>query len=153
MAKIVQTPTSLIPLAELAIMEGRVPTKSEWKTWVLESQAIFRHEGTTIIVPEGFMTDFASIPFLFRWWQTGGTGPQRIAAYFHDYLYAEQSKLNRRQADLVFRLVMGAATNDKWRHAFRRWAMYLALRVGGFLAWRSNQKNLEEKGAGWRILK
>jgi len=152
MSKIVQIPTSLIPLAELAIMAGRTPTKNEWKTWVLESQAIFRHEETIVIVPEGFMTDFASIPFLFRWWQTGGTGPQRIAAYFHDYLYSEQHKLSRKQSDQIFRLVMKAAGNDKWRHAFRRWAMYLALRVGGFLAWRSNQKSLAEKGSGWRVL-
>ena len=134
-------------------MQGRVPTKHEWKTWVLESEAIFTHEGQNYVVPTGFMTDFASIPFFARWWQTGAVGPQRIAAYFHDWLYSEQDSLTRKHSDQIFRLVMQAASDDSLRNGFRRWAMYLALRVGGFMAWRSNQKSLAEKGHGWRILK
>lgn len=152
MARLIKVPTSLIPLAELAIWEGRTPTDHEYKTWVLESEAIFSHDGHAIVVPKGFMTDFASIPFFVRWWQTGGVGPQRIAAYFHDYLYAEQTSFTRRHSDRIFRLVMKVAADDSVRNKFRRWAMYLALRVGGWPAWRSNQKKLAELGHGWRTL-
>ncbi len=148
MSKILNVPTSLTPLGELILLEGREPTKGEWKTWVLESPAVWSDAARYVRVPEGFMTDFASIPFMFRWWQTGAVGPQRVAAYFHDWLYSEQSAIGRRKADQIFRDVMG----DAGAGAFRRWAMYLGLRVGGWLAWRSNQKKLAKLGAGWRML-
>lgn len=149
MTSLIEVPTSLTPLGELALLDGREPTKSEWKTWVLEGKAMWTDgDGVYIAVPSGFMTDFASIPWLFRWWQTGSTGPQRVAGYFHDWLYSEQSKYDRKYSDRVFRLVMEAAGGS----AFKRWAMYLALRLGGWAAWRSNQAKLEELGVGWRML-
>jgi hypothetical protein len=151
--QIVKLPTGLTPLAEMAIMQGRIPTDTDWKCWVLESDAVFRVDGQTITVPAGFMTDFASIPALFRWWQTGGTGPQRIAAYFHDWLYSEQSTLSRAESDRIYRLVMQVVADKRTRYLIRRWAMYLALRVGGFMAWKNNQKKLKELGPEWRMLK
>jgi hypothetical protein len=152
MARIVLAPQRLAPLAELALLEGRVPTDKEWKTWVLETAAVFVHEDIKVQVPKGFMTDFASIPWFFRWWQTGSVGPQRVAAYFHDWLYSEQSALTRKQSDRVYRLAMLAASDPTVRNWLRRWAMYAGLRIGGFLAWRSNQKSLRELGPGWRVL-
>ncbi len=149
MGIILELPKSLIPLAELALLEGRKPTKSEYKTWVLESEAVWiEPKGFAVRVPPGFMTDFASIPWIFRWWQTGSVGSQRVAAYFHDWLYSSQTSFTRKHSDVVFREVMKDAGANK----FRRWAMYLALRAGGGLAWRSNQKNLKEQGPYWRIL-
>lgn len=153
MGYVIRPPESLTPLATLALMEGREPTSTEWKTWVLDSEAVyFDDTHGAIVVPECFMTDFASIPFLFRWWQTGSVGPQRFAAYFHDYLYSSQSEIGRRESDRIFRDVMGDVDLPGVRTKFRRWAMYLALRVGGWLAWRSNQKKLAEKGPNWRKL-
>lgn len=137
---------------------GEEPTMSDYKTWILTGPAQWYDKDLGYItVPEGFMTDFASIPAVFRWWQTGGVGPQRIASYFHDYMYAEQVE-SRKAADRVFREVMeatkpiGGKMRD-FRSWFRRWAMYLALRIGGWAAWRSNGKNFREQGSGWRVAK
>ena len=155
MGYLLKTPSSLVPLAELKLFNGEQPTSlkgSDWKTWILESEAVWQGDKQVVTVPEGFMTDFASIPWLFRWWQTGGVGPQRIAAYFHDFLYSSQDSVSRRQSDVIFRQVMADVDNDTWRAAFRRNAMYYALRVGGWLAWRSGQKKFREKGADWRVL-
>lgn len=149
---LVKTPRSLAPLSALVLMDGGKPEGHEWKTWVLEGDAVWRDGWTVITVPEGFMTDFASIPFFARWWQTGSVGPQRIASYFHDWLYSSQSELNRRKSDQVFRDIMKEVVRDGWRFKFRRNVMYLALRIGGYPAWRSNQKKLKELGPRWRML-
>jgi hypothetical protein len=150
MGRLLKVPDSLTPLAELAILDGREPTSSEWKTWVLESEAIWVEKpgSSAIQVPAKFMTDFASIPWLFRWWQTGSVGPQRVAAYFHDWLYSSQSSFSRKHSDQVFREVM-KELGSKWLNYN---AMYCALRVGGWMAWRSNQKKYKELGPYWRQL-
>lgn len=153
MGKLLKSPSILLPLAELALNNGRVPSKNEWKTWVLEREAIWEDgEGNRIVVPVGFMTDFASIPRAFRWWQTGSVGPQRVAAYFHDWLYSSQNEFNRKTADREFRKVMQFAGGKGVRKFVRRWLMWAALRVGGWMAWRSNQKKFRELGPDWRIL-
>lgn len=147
--RLLTTPVRLSPLAELKIAAGEDSTRltdAEWETWVLESAAtgILYWNGTAfyIEVPEGFLTDFASIPFFARWWQRGGVGSQRIAAYFHDYMYAGTDRFSRRQADAAFYQVMKAVDGDKgW---FKRGAMWLALRVGGFLPYRSGQNKYNE---------
>jgi hypothetical protein len=150
MGRLLQVPKGLTPLAELALLEGRKPTGHEWKTWVLNTHAVWReNNGETIRVPDGFMTDFASIPFLFRWWQTGSVGPQRVAAYFHDWLYSSQTgRFSRKDSDRIFREVMKAAGGS----GSKRYAMWAALRVGGFMAWRSNQRKYKKLGPLWRQL-
>lgn len=156
MGYVVKFPSSLTPMAELKLLNGVAPSalrSSDWKTWVLEEAAVWQDEHEVVRVPEGFMTDFASIPWVFRWWQTGGTGPQRVAAYFHDYLYSSQSAIGRKESDRIFRQVMEDISGSGFRPWFRRWSMWLALRVGGWAAWRSNQKRLHEQGPEWRMLK
>lgn len=155
MGYVVTIPSSLTPMAELKLLNGEAPTalrSHDWKTWVLEDEAVWQDSTHKVVVPAGFMTDFASIPWLFRWWQTGGTGPQRIAAYFHDYLYSSQDEINRKQSDWIFREVMEDVGRKTRRAAFRRNAMYLALRIGGWFAWRSGQKKFRDMGANWRTL-
>lgn len=151
MGQYLKAPSLLLPLAELALNIGRTPTPKEWKTWVLEREAIWDDgDGIRVVVPVGFMTDFASIPRAFRWWQTGSVGPQRVAAYFHDWLYSSQNILDRRQSDDTFRKVMQMAGGKGF--FFRRWIMWGALRMGGWLAWRSNQAKLKDLGPQWRVL-
>ena len=150
MGNLLKAPMTLTPMSAIMLMAGQQPTGGDWKTWVLEDEAIWEtDEGWVVTVPVNFMTDFASIPFLFRWWQTGSVGPQRTAAYFHDYLYSSQTDAGRRESDRVFRDVMEFVAVDNWRNKFRRNAMYYALRVGGWAAWRSNQKKYRELGSDW----
>lgn len=153
---IVRLAPSLVPVGDVKAAMGEIPTWSDYKTWILTGDATWYDKDLGFVtVPAGFMTDFASIPFMFRWWQTGSTGPQRIASYFHDYMYAEQVG-GKREADRVFREVMQAARPAggkvrNFRSYLKRNIMWAALRVGGIFAWRSNGKNLAEKGSGWRV--
>ena len=156
MGYLIALPKSLSPVAELKLLNGDDPTllkSSDWKTWVLESEAVWVDESFKVVVPTGFMTDFASIPSVFRGWQTGSVGPHRIAAYFHDYLYSSTDQCTRKEADLLFKQIMDCIDNNSWRAKFRRNAMWLALRLGGYFAWRSGQKSFRDLGPHWRILR
>lgn len=85
-----------------------------------------------IVVPEGFVTDFASIPRVF-WSVFPRHGQYTVAAIVHDYLYWDQ-KCTREQADNLFELVMRTAEVSM----FSRLAIYAAVRFGGSSAWDEN---------------
>jgi hypothetical protein len=86
----------------------------------------------SVIVPKGFVTDFASIPRLF-WSALRPDGEYAYAAVVHDYLYWSQTR-SRDEADHIFKIAMedfkiGALTVE---------AMYRAVRVGGASSWDGN---------------
>jgi hypothetical protein len=81
--------------------------------------------GTTITVPDGFVTDFASIPAPGRI-LISGHGHDRWAAVVHDYLY--HTKHNRKQADAVFL----EALEVSGVNLIKRRLMYRAVRTGGW---------------------
>jgi hypothetical protein len=143
--RLVRAPVQLSSIAELKIASGEDYVSlsgGDWKTWVLEAPAlglfVRKHTSHYLCVPEGFMTDFASIPFFARWWQRGDVGSQRVAAYFHDYMYSGTDKFTRREADAAFYQAMRHLDGDAG--SFKRVVMWLALRFGGFWAYRSGQK-------------
>lgn len=81
--------------------------------------------GRELVVPEGFVTDFASVPRLpFVYFLTGGVAVR--AAVVHDYLYRSRSA-PRAQADAVFLEVM-KLTGQPW---WRRRLMWLGVRAFG----------------------
>jgi len=147
-------PHDFVPLAELAILNGRTPTEGEWKTWVLASTAGFKYTNSKelicVITTSNFMTDFASIPWILRWWKDGTMGPQRIAGYFHDWLYSSQSEYSRKESDRIFRLIIQGLDRSKCSF-FTRWFMWLGLRLFGWLPWINNQRKYR-KDPSWRIL-
>ena len=82
-------------------------------------------KSTTIIVPKGFITDFASVP-RFLWsifppWDKYGK-----AAVLHDYLYSYQI-FERKICDRIFYEAMTVLGVPWWK----RKVMYLAVRVFG----------------------
>ena len=78
-----------------------------------------------IMVPHGFITDFASVPRLpFTYSTFGDTAHE--AAVIHDYLYSS-GLFPREVADAVFLEAMGVLGIPWWK----RHAMYLGVRVGG----------------------
>jgi hypothetical protein len=107
--------------------------------------------GTIIVVPVGFVTDFASVP---RWLPiayalTGGTA--QPAAVIHDWLYQTHA-VDRATADRVLWDAMGALGEPLWR----QWAMYRAVRLFGHPAYNSGpsrfrMSNLTLRG-GTRLL-
>ena len=102
--------------------------------FVVVDPMVYKFRGQTITVPEGFVTDFASIPWgmrnLFR-----VNSKHKRPALLHDYLYSKAAaKLghSRRDADrefLKFMIAVGVG-------GVRRYLMYKAVRAFGGLSWR-----------------
>ena len=84
-----------------------------------------------IIVPAGFVSDGASIPRFF--WRIIGSpfrGMYRDAAIVHDWLYFS-GKYTRLETDRIFKQAMKELGVSAWR----RGAMYRAVRIGGANSW------------------
>ena len=85
-----------------------------------------------ILVPRGFVTDFASVPRAL-WWLYPPWGRYGPAAVVHDFEYRRQIR-TRAEADALFLAGMAVLRVP----AARRWTIYLALRCFGGFAWRAN---------------
>lgn len=81
-----------------------------------------------VVVPEGFVTDFASVPRApFIYWFAGDTA--RKAAVIHDWFYRTSTeKIDRATADAVFAEAIEAL--GYWKA--RSWFMWAGVRVGGY---------------------
>ena len=91
---------------------------------------VFEHDGVaqplvTITVPAGFVTNFASIPWLFRR-ILPPDGPWQKAAVVHDYLYSLPD-VSRFLADAIFRELMPECEVAWWQ----RVGMFYAVRLFG----------------------
>jgi len=82
-----------------------------------------------IIVPEGFLTDLASVPRPF-WVLIPPDGEYTAAAVVHDLLYSIQDR-KRSEADAIFLWAMRDLGVPTWK----RLIMYRAVRFGGFFVW------------------
>lgn len=124
----VQKPPTLIPFAD-------------GEFWVLGNDLVFtvRDTGQKIIVPRGFVTDFASVPRIF-WTFFPKHGEYTRAAIVHDYLYWQQ-QCSREQADELFDIVMEDSDVD----STSRFTIYAAVRVWGDSSWQENAE-LREQG-------
>jgi len=97
-----------------------------------------------IVVPEGFVTDFASIPQAL-WWLLPPYGRAANAAILHDYRYVYctyADTTTRRRArmltDLYFYRDMIADGVPQWQ----AWLMYQAVRWFGRKHWTKNYARL-----------
>jgi hypothetical protein len=96
-------------------------------------------------VPDGFVTDLASIPRVF-WQVLKPEGKYAYAAVVHDYLYWEQSR-SREEADRIFKIAMEDSGVDPKVVK----TLYVAVRRLGKSAWEANAK-LKESGERRRLL-
>lgn len=87
-----------------------------------------------IRVPIGFETDFASIPRVPLIYDTLGDTAHK-GATIHDFLYFS-AICTRKMADDVLLEAMGVLGMPWWR----RWPIYLGVRIGGWLAWNAHRK-------------
>lgn len=94
---------------------------------------------SSVTVPKGFVTDFASVPKVF-FSALPPIGRYTYAAILHDYLYWEQT-CERAEADTVLKLCM----QEMKVPSAKVLAIYNAVRVGGSSAWKNNGK-LKAKG-------
>ena len=112
------------------------------KKWVLSERLTYVGCRDQFIVPIGFPTDFASIPwFLHSLFPKNGS--HDAAAIIHDYLYARHPivknytmmgvrRITRKEADQLFLKIMKELETPP----LRRNLMYLAVRVFGRRGWR-----------------
>ena len=114
--------------------EGAVEVKlidEERNLWQLLADLVFWSAifGAAILVPKGFITDFASVPRMpILFWLAGDKA--RAAAIIHDYLYWS-GLVDRATADRIFREAMQVSGVPAWR----RWGMWAGVRSGGWVAW------------------
>lgn len=83
--------------------------------------------GIQYTIPQGFITDLASVPRIF-WTIDPPTDTRTIsAAIFHDYLYSCPNNLSRYKVDAIFydALLLGGESRFK---SFKYW---LGVRLGG----------------------
>ena len=118
---------------------------SDGKTWVTLSD--FGYEvgsegsGDLINVQIGFYTDFASIPRLL-WIVLPKWGKYGNAAVIHDWLYWEQPR-SRKESDDILLEGMGVLEVKTWK----KYAIYWAVRLFGWIAWRGNQRKKNNAGS------
>lgn len=110
--------------------------------WRIESPLVYvTRQDEEIVVPRGFLTDLASIPRIFHS-LIPVNGKHRHAAIVHDYLFVIQDR-PRSDVDRVFLEAMEDC-GVRWS---QRWAMYSAVRVGGWIPWAKNEKAIKEDRA------
>lgn len=105
--------------------------------WMLTQPFSYKSDlwDEVITVPQGFITDLASVPRLpLAYWVAGGVGNK--AAVVHDWLYSKYCEIlmDRKVADKIFLEAM--KLDGVW--GWRRWLMYTA--VSGFASklWRDD---------------
>jgi hypothetical protein len=99
--------------------------------WIVTAPLMYQSDVAkqTIIVPVGFQTDLASVPRLpVIYWLTGGTS--NAAACVHDFAYSTHM-VSRAMADAVLREASAVTGVPAWR----RWAMWAGVRLGGGSHW------------------
>ncbi len=110
--------------------------------WKIEREITY-HVGSpdskdVIVVPKGFITDFASVP-----WPANMliplSGNHNMAAVVHDYLYCVQTR-TRLESDKIF-LEALTVLGVNW---FKRQIMYRAVRIGGGRPWDIHTKKMAE---------
>lgn len=107
----------------------------EWRLHLPFTATVYFEGGASqqITVPEGFVTDLASVPRLPGMFLLFGV-KARKSAVLHDFLYSSGT-FDRRTADAVFYAAM--------RHeepAWRRALMWLGVRLGGWLYYFTKEK-------------
>lgn len=114
------TPRTLISVTKLG--KGK---------WQLEDELIvYIAPLMPIVIPAGFVTDFASVPRLLWWLISPTDDTLAIPAIIHDLLYRTQW-LTRRMSDEVMNMLM----MHRKASPVARFFVYRALRLAGWVAW------------------
>ncbi len=131
---------SLILASCLAAMGMRLPDLrpiGDGRNWMLVEPLVYRIDFSvnTVIVPRGFVTDFAGIPQAFQS-LIQPDSPLFLPAIVHDFLYWDQG-CTRRQSDSLFLL---ALTEMEVPRPARN-EIYFAVRAFGQRAWDANARD------------
>ena len=103
----------------------REDTIKPGQRWILHEPRAYEGLWDHFFVPDGFITDMASVPRLF-WILIPPTGRYSKATVIHDWLYTSH-QVSRKDADGIFRRILRESGVAKWR----RFTMYWAVRLFG----------------------
>lgn len=108
----------------------KVDIQNNGRRYTMLDDTLFREEG--VLVPQNFITDFASVP-KFLWWVFPPTGFYQRAALLHDFCYhmGPRLALTRWDADAIFLRQMkrdGVGSRT-------RYTMWAAVRLFGWACW------------------
>lgn len=112
---------------------GRDASADRRGTWRLLQPLVYHSDvlRRTLTVPDGFITDFASVPRLpVAFLLTAEAGHE--AAVVHDFLYTTH-EVERRVADAVFEEALLVGDEPRWR----AWLMWAGVRIGGSGPWKA----------------
>lgn len=116
-----------------------LPKKNMWRTERSFTYCIGEEDSEDqIIVPEGFETDLASVPWPACMFITR-SGRYNQAAVLHDYLYHCHNR-KREDCDCIFLEAMEILGVSWWK----RKLMFRAVRMGGWLPWKNHIKRSVE---------
>ena len=106
------------------------------QAWLLVEKLTYSigQSGISNTVPQGFVTDFASIPKPL-WSYLSPHGRYSKAAIVHDYLYWVQD-CTREEADNILLIAM----KESGVSSAQQKEIYLGVRAGGWYAWDANRK-------------
>ncbi len=112
---------------------------SDVEYWIVRGPLVYEIGNTNekIIVPAGFVTDFASVPPELRP-MFPRVGQYLFAAIVHDYLYWNQI-CSKEEADEIFYLAM----KESGVGGFTRLAFFQAVDKVGMSSWEENKQNKE----------
>lgn len=128
----------------------------EWE--LVDNYQFTVSDGTTIVIPKGYIFNGASVPRMLRWF-ISPTGIFLIPSLVHDFGYNfDYVWVLNKEADGSAKFIRGTVSSTKprqkvWDTLFfsvgqqvngMTWlnrALYSALRMVGFVAWRACRKN------------
>lgn len=106
--------------------------------WTIKKQFLISVGHINIAIRPGFVTDLGSIPKAFQN-IVSPEGPPLRAFLGHDWLYAKQF-FSRYDSDVAL-LRMMKYLRVGW---LERWAVFIAVRLGGGFAWRADTRRKQK---------
>lgn len=116
--------------ADVAVQQIQTTVRTPGPTmYRLLKDVVYEDHYTRYVVPEGYETDFASVPRCMSW-AYPNSGQYNPAAIVHDYLISQVLEVDHaiesNRVDEIFRLAM-QELGVPW---FRRWVMWSGVRWG-----------------------
>jgi hypothetical protein len=124
-------------LTSLEVMEVNDLLESGRGIWKVVAPFKYQSDilGKTIQIEPDFLTDFASVPRIpFAYWIFGDTSHE--SAVIHDWLYHHHEVCDEDTANKVLLEAMTVEGISAWR----RWGIYLGVKIGGKSGWESDGK-------------